>query len=84
MISLYFREKGSAENVLEYGYRNIPDLLEGEVRVKMLASPINPADFMFIGKTYRQNLFIRKLRVLKGPVLLLVMVGSTTIQLIRW
>jgi NADPH:quinone reductase-like Zn-dependent oxidoreductase len=53
MISLYFREKGSAENVLEYGYRNIPDLLEGEVRVKMLASPINPADFMFIEKTYR-------------------------------
>ena len=53
MISLYFREKGSAENVLEYGYRNIPDLLEGEVRVKMLASPLNPADFMFIEKTYR-------------------------------
>lgn len=53
MISLYFREKGSAENVLEYGDRNIPDLLEGEVRVKMLASPINPADFMFIEKTYR-------------------------------
>lgn len=53
MKALFFRQKGAAENVLEFGDVNIADLLPGEVRVKMMASPINPADFMFIEKTYR-------------------------------
>lgn len=53
MKALLFRQKGAAEEVLEFGDTNIADLLPGEVRVKVLASPINPADFMFIEKTYR-------------------------------
>jgi NADPH:quinone reductase-like Zn-dependent oxidoreductase len=51
--ALLFRQKGAAENVLELGDTKIPDVLPGDVRVKVLASPINPADFMFIEKTYR-------------------------------
>lgn len=53
MKALLFRQKGAAEEVLEYDNINISDLLPDEVRVKVLASPINPADFMFIEKTYR-------------------------------
>lgn len=53
MKVLLFRQKGVAEKVLELGDTTIPDLLSDEVRVKVLASPINPADFMFIEKTYR-------------------------------
>lgn len=53
MKTLFFRQKGVAEKVLELGDISIPDLLSDEVRVKVLASPINPADFMFIEKTYR-------------------------------
>jgi NADPH:quinone reductase-like Zn-dependent oxidoreductase len=51
--ALLFRQKGAAEKVLEFADTHIADLLPGEVRVKVLASPINPADFMFIEKTYR-------------------------------
>lgn len=53
MKALLFRQKGAAEKVLEFADIHIADLLPGEVRVKVLASPINPADFMFIEKTYR-------------------------------
>lgn len=53
MKALFFKQKGLAEDVLEFGDTSLPELLPGEVRVKVLASPINPADFMFIEKTYR-------------------------------
>ena len=53
MKALLFKQKGAAEKVLEFGDTDVADLLPGEVRVKVLASPINPADFMFIEKTYR-------------------------------
>lgn len=53
MKALLFRQKGTAEKVLELGETKIPDILPGEVLLKVLASPINPADFMFIEKTYR-------------------------------
>lgn len=53
MQTLYFEEKGDAEKVLKLGEKNIADLLDNEVRVKVLASPINPADLMFIEKQYR-------------------------------
>jgi NADPH:quinone reductase-like Zn-dependent oxidoreductase len=51
--TVYFEEKGKAEKVLKSGEKNILNLLEHEVRVKVYASPINPADFMFIEKQYR-------------------------------
>ncbi len=53
MKALLFRQKGAAEKVLEISETGLADLLPGEVRVKVLASPINPADFMFVEKTYR-------------------------------
>lgn len=53
MKALFFKQKGAAEKVLELGEKNVPDLSENEVKVKVLASPINPADFMFIEKQYR-------------------------------
>ncbi len=53
MKALLFRQKGPATKVLEIADTAIADLIPGEVRVKMLASPINPADFMFIERTYR-------------------------------
>lgn len=54
MKALLFNQKGSAEQVLALEEIAIADLQPGEVRVKLLASPINPADLMFIEKTYRQ------------------------------
>ncbi len=53
MKTLYFNEKGKAEEVLKLGEKPIPDLLANEVRVKVKASPINPADLMFIERVYR-------------------------------
>lgn len=53
MKALYFNEKGKAEEVLTIGDYTLPDLLTDEVRVKLKASPINPADFMFIERVYR-------------------------------
>ena len=53
MNTLFFKEKGDAERVLNFGENNIPKLLFNEIRVKVLASPVNPADFMFIEKQYR-------------------------------
>lgn len=53
MQTLYFEEKGEAEKVLKLGEKNIADLLDNELRIKVLASPINPADLMFIEKQYR-------------------------------
>lgn len=53
MKALFFRQKGAAEKVLEFGDIDLAELLPGEIRVKLMASPVNPADFMFIEKTYR-------------------------------
>lgn len=53
MKALVFNQKGPAEQVLEYRETAISPLQPDEVSVKVLASPINPADFMFIEKTYR-------------------------------
>lgn len=53
MKTLYFEEKGEAEKVLTLGERTIAALSDNEIRIKVLASPINPADLMFIEKKYR-------------------------------
>ena len=53
MKVLFFEEKGDALKFLKLGEQNIPELHSNEVKVKVLASPINPADFMFIEKQYR-------------------------------
>lgn len=53
MQAIFFEEKGKAEEVLKLREENIPNLLENEIQIKVKASPINPADFMFIEKQYR-------------------------------
>lgn len=53
MKSIYFNEKGDPLTVLKHGLTKIPDLNKNEIRVRLLASPINPADFLFIEKKYR-------------------------------
>lgn len=53
MQILFFEEKGEAEKVLNLGKKDIPNLQENEIRIKLKASPINPADFMFVEKQYR-------------------------------
>lgn len=53
MYSLSFEQKGDASQVLSYKKTDIPTPLQDELTIKVLASPINPADFMFIEKQYR-------------------------------
>lgn len=53
MQVLFFEEKGEAGKVLKFGEKNIPTLRKNEIQIKVKASPINPADFMFIEKQYR-------------------------------
>lgn len=54
MKALVFREKGQAEEVLSFEEMPFNKPLTNEITVKVLASPINPNDFMFIEKQYRQ------------------------------
>lgn len=53
MKALIFEEVGTPDDVLLIQEINIPEPANGEVRVKMLASPINPADLLFINGKYR-------------------------------
>ncbi len=52
MKSLLFEEFGLPQNVLQLRETKIPDPKEGEVRVKVVASPINPSDIMNIRGLY--------------------------------
>lgn len=52
MNSVRFHEFGKPAEVLRYEALHLPDLTDGEVRVKMLAAPINPADLNYIEGTY--------------------------------
>lgn len=52
MKRLLFREFGPPAEVIEWVDLELPPLEEGEVRLRMLAAPINPADLNFIEGTY--------------------------------
>lgn len=52
MRALMIREFGKAAAVLECGEQRVRDVAEGELLVKMLASPIHPADLNWIEGTY--------------------------------
>lgn len=52
MRSLQFTEFGKPEEVLQVHDLNLPALTDSEVRLRILASPINPADLNFIEGTY--------------------------------
>jgi NADPH:quinone reductase len=53
MKAILFRRNGNPEDVLEYADIPIPVPKEKEVLVRILASPVNPADNMFIEGRYR-------------------------------
>lgn len=52
MQRLVFRQAGPPADVLELESHALPDPSPGEVQVRILASPINPADLNFIEGTY--------------------------------
>ncbi|MEM1084039.1 MAG: 2-enoyl thioester reductase domain-containing protein [Verrucomicrobiota bacterium] len=52
MQALHFKEFGKPGEVLEIKDLVMPELTAGEVRLKVLASPINPADLNFIEGVY--------------------------------
>ncbi|MBB6499080.1 zinc-binding alcohol dehydrogenase family protein [Pedobacter cryoconitis] len=53
MKSILFNKAGEAADVLNITETDIAELLPGQVRVKVMASPINPSDYMFIKDQYR-------------------------------
>ena len=52
MHALRFHEFGKPAGVLRLETLELPPLLDGEVRLKILAAPLNPADLNFIEGTY--------------------------------
>ncbi|MFC7337399.1 MDR family NADPH-dependent oxidoreductase [Haloferula chungangensis] len=55
MQSLQFSEPGKPGEVLQVHDLRLPDLSDDQVRLKILASPINPADLNFIEGSYGVN-----------------------------
>lgn len=53
MKALCFEKTGDAQNVLSLKQFDKPVAVANQVVVKLLSSSINPADFFFIGGTYR-------------------------------
>mgnify|MGYP002384333003 CR=1 FL=1 len=53
MNAIVFEQAGTPADALKITEVTLPEPREGEVRVKMLASPINPADLLFINGMYR-------------------------------
>lgn len=52
MQAVLFDSPGEPADVLHHGEANVPQPGPGQVRVKMLASPINPSDMMFVRGIY--------------------------------
>ncbi len=52
MKSIVFSECGSPEKVLHLEEKEIPSPKHGEVLVRMIASPVNPSDILFIQGNY--------------------------------
>ncbi|MDI9258167.1 zinc-dependent alcohol dehydrogenase family protein [Flavobacterium sp. YZ-48] len=55
MNALQFSETGTPDTVLQLTKISIPEPGPNEIRIKVRASPINPADLLFIQGTYRQK-----------------------------
>lgn len=66
MKALVFEKPGTAHEVLQLHQVPIPQPGPGEVRVKILASPINPADELFIGGKYRISPVLPQIAGLEG------------------
>ena len=52
MQTLQFTEFGNPEEVLQLKELKLPELMDNFVRLKIVASPVNPADLNFIEGTY--------------------------------
>lgn len=52
MQAVLFDSPGEPHEVLHRGETNVPQPASGEVRVRMVASPINPSDMMFVRGIY--------------------------------
>lgn len=52
MKAVLFDAPGEPADVLRCGEASVPEPARGEVRVRMLASPINPSDLMFVRGNY--------------------------------
>jgi NADPH2:quinone reductase len=55
MQAVLFTEIGEPNDVLKWSEIPVPEPGNDEVRIKMLASPINPADILFIKGKYRHK-----------------------------
>jgi NADPH2:quinone reductase len=53
MDSLFFTRPGTPEEVIQLGELPMPEPRDNEVLIKVLAAPVQPADYMFIGARYR-------------------------------
>ncbi len=52
MKALFFEAPGAPEHVLRIGDFPMPEPIDGEVLIRVVASSINPADFIFIAGQY--------------------------------
>lgn len=66
MKGIFFNEAGDPLSVLRIGDFPVPEPAEGEVRIKVAACPINPADFMFIQGKYRVQPHFPQIAGLEG------------------
>lgn len=66
MKAIVFEQAGVPCDVLRVTEVTIPEPGDGEVRVKMLASPINPADLLFINGKYRIKPMFPQIAGLEG------------------
>jgi NADPH:quinone reductase-like Zn-dependent oxidoreductase len=66
MQTIYFEQSGNPLEVLRTGEFPLPEPGENEVRIKVLASPVNPADLLFITGRYRLQPVFPQIAGLEG------------------
>lgn len=66
MRALVFQHAGEAEDVLQLSRHSMPDPKPGEIRVKVTARPIQPADRFFIRGQYRTKPAFPQIAGLEG------------------
>lgn len=66
MKAIYFDEKGEPKEVLKMGNFEKVEPKENELGIKVLASPINPADILFVKGVYRMKPILPQIAGLEG------------------
>ncbi|WP_439879656.1 quinone oxidoreductase family protein [Pontibacter sp. MBLB2868] len=80
MKALIFKQAGVPADVLHYEAAGLPEVSPQEVLVKVLASPINPADVMFIQGKYRQQAVFPQIAGLEAAGIVVKAGGSAAVQ----